>query len=226
MSHILIIEDDIKIAKLLMDDLELEGYKVSAAKDGLEGLEMARTKNPDLVLLDVMLPKMSGYDVCRTLRKEKYEFPIIMLTAKGHETEKVFGFDLGADDYITKPFSGIELLARVKAHLRRHTRERNKVETYKFGDVKIDFRKMEATKEGKDIALTAKEFQILEVLIRYRGEVVSRRQFLDEVWDNDELISSRKIDNQILNLRNKLTGSSKEDPFIVTIHGVGYKFVG
>ncbi len=225
MARILVVEDDPKILKLLAGDLELEGYLVTTAVDGEQGLERAKSLKPDLMILDVMMPKMSGYDVCRALRKDGSDMPIIMLTAKGQETEKIVGLDLGADDYVTKPFSGMELMARVKALLRRHKRELDKVEKVEFDGLAVDFKKMEAARKGKPIALTAKEFQILELLIRHRGEVVSRRQFLEEVWGYDEMPSTRTVDNQVLTLRQKLSPKDTE-AYIVTIHGVGYKFTG
>jgi DNA-binding response OmpR family regulator len=224
MIRILVVEDDPKIAKLLAGDLELEGYRVTVARDGLEGLEQAKRVKPDLIILDVMMPKMTGYDVCRALRKEGVETPILMLTAKGQESEKVVGLELGADDYVTKPFGGMELLARVKALLRRHKRELEKLETIEFGDIKVDFKRFEATKGKKAIPLTPKEFQILELLVRHRGEVITRERFLQEVWGYDtDLPTTRTVDNQVLSLRQKLGDKAS---CIVTIHGMGYKFVG
>jgi DNA-binding response OmpR family regulator len=226
MTRILVVEDDPKISKLLVSDLELEGYIVNTAKDGFEGLEQAKRVKPDLIILDVMMPKMSGYDVCRALRKDGSDVPIIMLTAKGQEGEKVVGLGLGADDYVTKPFSGLELMARVKALLRRHKRELEKVESVDFDDIHVDFKKMEASKEKKALSLTPKEFQILELLVRHKGEVVSRRQFLEEIWGYDEAPSTRTVDNQVLTLRQKLFGKNSNDVSrIITIHGAGYKFI-
>jgi DNA-binding response OmpR family regulator len=221
-SRILVVEDDPKIAKLLVSDLELEGYRVEHAADGAAGYDKARRWKPELILLDVMLPKMSGHDVCRALRRDGFEGPILMLTARGQESDKVVGLGLGADDYVTKPFSGLELLARVKAHLRRQSRAR--LETLAFADVKVDFKRMEAAKGGKAVKLTPKEFQILELLARHRGEVVSRERFLSEVWGYDDPPSTRTVDNQVMALRQKLSGRSGE-PCIATVHGAGYKFV-
>src|ERR1019366_812984 len=163
MTRVLIVEDDPKLVKLLASDFELEGYKVTTALNGADGLEKAKREKPDLIILDVMMPKMSGYDVCRALRKDGCDTPIIMLTARGQEMEKVVGLELGADDYVTKPFSGMELLARVKALLRRHKRVLDKVEAVEFDNIKIDFRRMEASRSGKAMELTPKEFQILEL---------------------------------------------------------------
>jgi len=226
MTRILVVEDDPKIAKLLVSDFELEGYKVTAAKDGLEGLEQAKRLKPDLIVLDLMLPKMSGYDVCRSIRKDGGDVPILMLTAKGQEGEKVVGLGLGADDYVTKPFSGLELMARVKALLRRHRRELEKVSTLDIDDIHVDFKKMEASKGKKSLSLTPKEFQILELLLRHKGDVVSRRQFLEEIWGYEEAPSTRTVDNQVVTLRQKLFGKEDEKGNrIVTVHGVGYKFI-
>lgn len=225
MTRILVVEDDPKIVKLLASDLELEGYRVIIAKDGAEGLEIAKREKPDLIILDVMMPKMDGYDVCRSLRKEGCDTPILMLTAKGQETEKVVGLDMGADDYVAKPFGGLELMARVKALLRRHTRELKKLEKAEFDGLAIDFKRMEATNAGKPVPLTLKEFQILELLLRHKGEVVSRRQFLEEIWGYDEMPSTRTVDNQVLTLRQKIWGKGYEEKSrIVTVHGAGYKF--
>jgi DNA-binding response OmpR family regulator len=224
MTRILVIEDDATLLKLLASDLELEGYTVTTAKDGLEGYDRAKAIKPDLIILDVMMPKMNGYDVCRALRKEGSDAPIIMLTSRVQEAEKVVGFDQGADDYVTKPYGSMELMARVKALLRRHKRVLDKVEKIRFGDVTVDFKRMEAVRKGKPVALTAKEFQVLELLIRRRGEVVRREQFLEEVWGYEELPSTRTVDNHVMTLRQKLNPQDPET-YIVTVHGVGYKFV-
>ncbi|MFA5975134.1 MAG: response regulator transcription factor [Elusimicrobiota bacterium] len=224
MIRILVIEDDSTILKLLSSDLELEGYSVATAKDGVDGLEQAKKLQPDLIILDLMLPKMSGYDVCRSLRKDGSDIPILMLTARSQEVEKVVGFEQGADDYVTKPYGSMELIARVKALLRRHKRELSKVEQVTFADVTVNFKRMEAIRNGQPIALTAKEFQILELLIRYRGQVVSRRQFLEEIWGYEEMPTTRTVDNRVAILRQKLSPKNAE-AYIVSIHGVGYKFI-
>jgi DNA-binding response OmpR family regulator len=228
MQRILVVEDDPKIADLLVSDLELEGYKVAHAADGAAGLEKALRWKPDLILLDVMLPKVNGYDVCRAIRKDGGDVPVLMLTAKGQEADKVVGLGIGADDYVTKPFSGMELLARVKALLRRHRRQLDQVESFAFDDVKVDFKKMAAAKGKKPLRLTPKEFQILELLVRHRGDVVSRQKFLEQVWGFDEMPSTRTVDNQVLTLRQKLAGgrAGDVDKYVVTVYGVGYKFVG
>jgi DNA-binding response OmpR family regulator len=228
MIKILVVEDDPKIAKLIVSDLELEGFKVERAADGLEGLEKAQRARPALIILDVMMPKMNGYDVCRALRREGVDVPIIMLTAKGQEADKVVGLGLGADDYVTKPFSGLELMARVKAHLRRSAKERDKIEEVAFDDLRINFKKMEAFKGKIELSLTPKEFQILEFLIRHKGDVVSRDKFLEEIWGyEDDMPTTRTVDNQVMTLRQKLAGKKGgSDDYIATVHGAGYKFVG
>ncbi len=225
MVRILVVEDDSTLSKLLVSDLELEGYAVTTAKDGLEGLERAKALKPDLILLDLKLPKMTGYDVCRSLRKEGSDIPIIMLTAKGQEAEKVVGLDVGADDYMTKPYGSMELLARVRALLRRQKRHLEQVEVTQFGDIMLDFNRMEATKSGKPLQLTTKEFRMLELLVRHRGDVISRDRFLEEVWGYEEKPSTRTVDNRMMQLRHKL---SPEDPeaYIISVHGSGYKFIG
>jgi DNA-binding response OmpR family regulator len=224
MTRILVVEDDPKLGKLLTGDLELEGYHVTLARDGLEGLDAAKRVKPDLIVLDVTMPKMSGYDVCRALRRDGVETPIIMLTAKGQESEKVIGLDMGADDYVTKPFGGLELMARIKALLRRHKRETEKLETFEWNDIRVDFKKMEAFRGKKALPLTVKEFQILELLLRHKGDVISRERFLQDIWGYDvDLPSTRTVDNQVVTLRQKL---GEKTSSIVTIHGMGYKFVG
>jgi DNA-binding response OmpR family regulator len=225
MTRILIIEDDPGITKLLVSDLELEDYTVNTAKDGLAGLELAKSFKPDLIILDISLPKMNGYDVCRSLRKEKFDIPIIMLTARTQEAEKVVGLDVGADDYITKPYSPMELLARVRAFLRRQKRTLEKTETANFGDITIDFSSMVVTKSGKVIELTKKEFQMLELLVRHRGKVISRDQFLEEIWGYEqEKPSTRTVDTRVTLLRQKLSPGNPET-YIVSVHGSGYKFI-
>lgn len=224
MNRILVVEDDPKMLKLLALDLEVEGYTVFTAADGASGLEKARDLRPDLILLDVMLPEISGYEVCRTLRSERIETPILFLTARGHETDKVVGLGFGADDYITKPFSRLELQARVKAHLRRKNKAPDKVAAVEFDGIRVDFRRFQATKGRKDIALTPKEFQILELLVRHKGEVVTKKMLQEEIWGHSETLATRTVDNQVITLRQKL--SRDPESYIATVHGVGYKFTG
>lgn len=209
----------------LRDSLEYEGYEVSAASDGKEGLEKAAREKPALILLDVMLPVMSGIDVCRALRKIGVEIPIIMLTARSQEIDKVVGLEIGADDYVTKPFSIKELLARVRAHLRRAAKQIAEIETFTFGEVELDFKKYRAAKLGKELELSAREFEILKYLIRRQGEIVTRDQLLDEVWGYDSNPITRTVDNHIVKLRQKIEDDPSNPQHIVTIHRVGYRFV-
>lgn len=209
----------------LRDNCEYEGHEVSVARDGEEGLRRALEERPDLIILDVMLPKLGGLDVCRRLRAGGSVVPVIMLTARGQEIDKVLGLELGADDYVTKPFGVNELLARVRAHLRRAARPAAGVETYSFGDVTLNFRTHEATKAGRALELSAREFELLKYFVRRRGEPVTRDQLLDEVWGN-RYPFSRTVDNHIAKLRQKIESDPAEPRLIVTLHRVGYKFLG
>jgi DNA-binding response OmpR family regulator len=226
MICILLIEDDAKLGKLLTSDLQLEGYKVEHATNGVEGLDAAKRLKPDLIILDVMLPQMSGYEVCRMLRKERYSMPILMLTAKSQEAEKVVGLDMGADDYVVKPVGTLELHARIKALLRRHKRIQPREEPVQIDDLRIDFKAMTAMRGEAAVPLSAREFQILELFLQHEGEVVSRNQFLEQVWGYETFPTTRAVDNQILSLRQKLAGgSARVRTYIHTVHGAGYKFV-
>ncbi len=209
----------------LRDSCEYEGYAVAVARDGKEGLEKAAAEKPDIILLDVMLPLMSGIDVCRTLRARGVETPILMLTARGQEVDKVVGLEVGADDYVTKPFSIRELLARIRAHLRRAARRVAAVESFSFGDVELDFKKYAARKGGRALELSAREFELLHYLIRRRGEVVTRDQLLDEVWGYDSTPVTRTVDNHIARLRQKVEQDPSEPRHIITVHRLGYRFV-
>jgi DNA-binding response OmpR family regulator len=209
----------------LRDSFEYEGYEVSAASDGKEGLEKAAREKPDIILLDVMLPVMSGIDVCRALRNKAIEIPIIMLTARSQEIDKVVGLEIGADDYVTKPFSIKELLARVRALLRRAAKQTVEPDAFTFGDVELDFKKYRASKGGKELELSAREFEILKYLIRQRGEIVTRDQLLDEVWGYDSNPITRTVDNHIVKLRQKIEDSPSDPRHIITVHRVGYRFV-
>jgi two-component system alkaline phosphatase synthesis response regulator PhoP len=226
-AKILIIEDEPDMLLGLEHNLTYEGFTVRTAATGRAGIDAWRRERPDLILLDIMLPEMSGFDVLRAIRLETRELPVILLTAKGMEGDKVRGFDLGADDYVTKPFSIRELLARIHAVLRRSQPERETVETYRFGDVEVGFHRRECRKKGKEVALSFKEFEVLRLLIERRGETVTREQLLDEVWgrESEELPTSRTVDTHIANLRRKIEGSRDRSRYIRTIHKVGYKFV-
>ena len=224
MAKILVVEDEPKMAKLVMSDLKLEGFSVDHAADGAAGFEKASGGGYDLVILDVMLPKMDGLEVCRMLRAQGSRLPILMLTAKSQDMDKVVGFRSGADDYLTKPFNILELIARVKALLRRAGTAEDMAE-YKRGVWRIDFRRHEAWNGKERLALTTKEFQILQYLIAHRDQVVSRDQFLKELWQFEELPTTRTVDNQVASLRRKLGwGDDSKGPKILTVHNAGYRF--
>ncbi len=214
------------MAVALKDGFAYEGFDVAVARDGAEGLRLAGEEAPDLLILDVMLPKMNGLDVCRQLRKDGNTLPIIMLTARGQEIDKVLGLKLGADDYVTKPFGFLELMARVEALLRRTSGQQAAPEVYEFGDVTLDFKKSEAHKNGKLVELSAREFRLLQYFIEHRGEVVGREQLLDSVWDYDNPPLTRTVDMHIAKLRKKIEDNPADPQFIVTVHRVGYKFTG
>jgi two-component system alkaline phosphatase synthesis response regulator PhoP len=209
----------------LKDNFEFEGYEVLTAADGAAGLERARTHKPDLVILDIMLPRYSGLEVCKTLRGEGFTAPIIMLTARGQEIDKVVGLELGADDYVTKPFSIRELLARVRAILRRSEGGKKRLSRYRFSDVELDFEIYQARKGGEALDLSPREFELLRYLIERKGDTVSRDRLLEDVWGYESYPSTRTVDTHIAKLRAKIGDSGSEPRFILTIHGVGYKFV-
>ena len=226
MRKVLIVEDDDSMAVALKDGFEYEGYAVTIARDGAEGLRLAREAPPDLMILDVMLPKMNGLDVCRDLRKEGSRLPIIMLTARGQEIDKVLGLKLGADDYVTKPFGFMELMARVEAVLRRSSEPRLSMGAYDFGDIHVDFERSEARKRGAPLDLSPREFRLLRYFVEHRGQVVNRDQLLDAVWDYDEAPLTRTVDMHVAKLRKKLEDDPADPQLIVTVHRVGYKFTG
>jgi len=217
MSRILIVEDEPAILRGLADNLRFESYEVLTAADGPSGYAALKEHKPDLIILDLMLPKMSGYDVCRKARAEGIVTPILMLTARGEEADRVRGLDLGADDYVSKPFSLPELLARVRALLRRT--QRTVLDELRFDDVIVDFRRYEARRAGSEVDLTRKEFGMLRLLASRAGEVLTRDELLTEVWGQESYPTTRTVDNHVLSLRTKL-GSEH----LVTIHGVGYKW--
>ena len=226
MPRVLIVEDDRSMAAALKDGFEYEGYTVSLARDGTSGLRLATEEAPDLIVLDVMLPKMSGLDVCKQVRKLGSPVPIIMLTARGQEIDKVLGLKLGADDYVTKPFGFLELMARVEALLRRASGRVAGMETYQFGNVTVDFTRCEARKKGALLELSQREFLLLQYFIEHRGQVVSRDQLLDAVWHYDEPPLTRTVDMHVAKLRKKIEDSPAEPRHILTVHGLGYKFKG
>ncbi|MFN0157514.1 MAG: response regulator transcription factor [Bacteroidota bacterium] len=225
MSKILVIEDEPVMQRGLKDNLEYEGYEVDLAGDGKAGLQKLLANSYDLALLDVMLPLISGYDVCRTAREKGVRTPIIMLTSKGEEIDKVLGLELGADDYVTKPFSLRELLARVKAVLRRHHRGSASGVVVLFGDVEIHFNTYNATRDGAELTMTPKEFDVLKFLWEHRNQTVTRDQLLTNVWGYDDSVSTRTVDNFIVRLRQKLEDDPAHPRHILTIHGAGYKLV-
>ena len=225
-KRILVIEDEPQMLLGLRDNLELEGYEVITAADGEEGLAKAISAAPDLVVLDVTLPRKNGFEVCRELRARANATPVVMLTARSQETEKVLGLELGADDYVTKPFSITELLARIRAVLRRAGGRPAGVETCRIGDVEIDFRTHQAHRAGQRIDFTAREFDLLRYLVGHTGQVVTREQILNQVWGYEESPTTRTIDNFVAKLRQKIERAPHEPEHILTVHGAGYKFVG
>lgn len=226
MARILVIEDEPEMQRGLKDNLEFEGYDVLVVGDGKKGMETIHAKNFDLILLDVMLPGMSGLDVCKKVRAEGITTPIIMLTAKGEEVDKILGLEFGADDYITKPFSLRELLARVKAVLRRTPVEKSSIpKKITIGLLEIDFDSYTASKKGKSISMTSKDFDILRYLWQHQQQVISRDDLLTHVWGYDESISSRTVDNFIVKIRKHIEKDPSHPKHIITIHGTGYKFI-
>ena len=223
--RILVVEDEPDLARGLEINLRQEGYEVMKASTGDEGLKLAFEQKPDLILLDVMLPGMSGFDVCRNIRARGHDMPIIMLTAKSEEIDRVVGLELGADDYVTKPFSLRELIARVRVRLRRRPQPAD-TSLYRMGEVELDFDKCRATRNGQVLELTGKEIDILKLLIRHRGETVTRERLLNEVWGYESYPSTRTVDNHIMRLRQKLEADPANPTFILSVYGEGYRFVG
>jgi len=224
MARILIVEDEPDIALGLQQDLKLDGYDVEVAGDGVTAIERATSEPFDLVILDVMLPGKDGFQVCRELRHSRVQVPIILLTARSHEAEKVLGLELGADDYITKPFSPLELRARIKAALRRSTVDTS--ELVRFGDFEVDFERFEVRRHGKPVDLTPIEFKLLSAFVRHRRIVLSRQQLLDKVWGHDVFVTDRVVDTHIGNLRKKLELDPDGPPLVVSVRGFGYRFDG
>jgi two-component system alkaline phosphatase synthesis response regulator PhoP len=217
------------MAVALKDGFEYEGYEVIMARDGATGLRMAEEESPELIILDVMLPKLSGLEICKRLRSSENNVPIIMLTARGQEIDKVLGLKLGADDYVTKPFSFMELVARAEAVLRRAGGtgiDDEEQLTYEFGDVRIDFARHEAFKDNQPIELSPREFRLLQFFIEHRGAVISRDELLDGVWGYDSIPFTRTVDTHIAKLRKKVEDEPGDPKYIVTVHRLGYKFTG
>ena len=224
MTNILIVEDDPAMSVALRDGFEFERYGVEMAADGEDGLRLATHGDHDLIVLDVMLPKKSGLDVCKELRRNGKQTPIIMLTARGQEIDKIVGLKLGADDYVTKPFSFMELLARVEAVLRRMARH-TAGDEYAFGDITLDFRTYQASKAAVPLDLTPREFRILRYFIDHSDEVVSREALLNHVWGYDSSAFTRTVDTHMARLRQKIENVPAEPRHLITVHRVGYKFV-
>jgi len=225
--RVLLVEDEAGLRLTLTDRLGSEGYAVETAGDGEDGLARATSGGFDLIVLDVMLTRMNGFDVCREVRHRGVTTPILMLTAKGQVVDKVVGLKLGADDYLTKPFETIELMARLEALLRRTpARPQPGGDIYRFGDVAVDFRKMEVSRAGAPVELSAREFKLLRHFIEHRGATLSRDQLLADVWGYDEMPLTRTVDVHVAGLRQKVESNPKLPEFILTVHGLGYKFVG
>lgn len=223
---ILLVEDEEGLIITLTDRLQSEGFDVKSVTDGEAGLRFALTENFDLIILDVMLPKKNGLDVCRDLRQKNITTPILMLTAKGETIDKVLGLKLGADDYLTKPFEVAELLARIEALLRRSVNiVKNTNEKFRFGSVQIDFKRAEVLKDDLPVELSAMEFKILQYFVENRGKVISRNDLLDEVWGYDAMPTTRTVDVHIAWLRQKLENNPRHPNHIQTVHGLGYKFI-
>ena len=227
MTRILIIEDEKAIRMALEDDFIAEGYQVDSANTGPVGLKKSSEPNYDIILLDIMLPEMDGFEVLKELRKRNVQTPIIMLTAKNLEIDKILGLEFGADDYVTKPFSPRELQARVKAVLRRvNIKPGLSSETkFSFGKIAVDFQKYECFKGDENILLTTLEFDLLKFLINHKGEVVNRDLIMDEVWGTEVFVSSRTVDTHILNLRKKIEDNPAQPKWIIGVRGRGYKFL-
>jgi two-component system alkaline phosphatase synthesis response regulator PhoP len=226
MSRILVVEDDEAMAVALQDGFAYEGHEVTRAADGEEGLRLAREASPDIVILDIMLPKMTGLEVCKRLRGEGSSLPIIMLTARGQEIDKVLGLKLGADDYVTKPFSFMELMARVEAVLRRTQPEcPQDTSTHRIGDITVDISRHEACKGSEPLDLTPREFRLLGFFLEHIGEVVSREQLLDAVWGYDTIPFTRTVDTHIAKLRKKIEDDPSDPVHLITVHRLGYKLV-
>ncbi len=225
MSRILVVEDDAAILRGLRDNLESESHEVLTARDGETGYRLVHEQNPDLVILDLMLPKLGGYELCHKVRTEGVTVPILMLTARGEEADRVHGLNLGADDYVTKPFSVRELLARVRALLRRAQPPTALPDKLRFDDVEVDFRRYEATRGGEPLEMTSKELGVLRVLAGRAGEVVTRDELLQEVWDSRHDPTTRTVDNHVATLRAKIEKNPSQPEHLLTVYGVGYKLV-
>jgi len=225
MKNILIVEDEKAMRSGLRDNLEIEGYNIEEAEDGTAGFEKIMANKYDLIIMDVMMPGISGFEVCKKVRASGIETPIILLTAKGEEIDKVLGLELGADDYITKPFSLRELLARVKAILRRTETTTKTNDEYKIGRLQINFHSFNAKSNGNEVNLSHREFEILKYLVEHKNSTVSRDDLLEDVWGYESKVTTRTIDNFILKLRQKIEEDINHPKVILTIYGIGYKMI-
>jgi two-component system alkaline phosphatase synthesis response regulator PhoP len=223
--RILIVDDEPEMVRGLQDNLRFEGYQTLTAGDGERAFALAVSEAPDLIVLDLMLPGQSGWDVCRALRQRGLDIPIIMLTARGEEADQVRGLELGADDYVTKPFSLRELLARIRAVLRRPG-PRRKADTFAFGDARLHARSRQAWKAGREVGLTRKEFELLHYLVEHPGEILTRERLLNEVWGYERFPTTRTVDTHVLRLRQKFETDPERPAHILTVHSQGYRFVG
>ncbi|MCP4895613.1 MAG: response regulator transcription factor [bacterium] len=225
-SHLLLVEDEESLALTLSDRLEAEGYVVEHCIDGESALTLLESQPIDVMILDLMLPGIDGFEVCRELRQRGLRLPVLMLTARSEVVDKVVGLKLGADDYLTKPFEMAELLARLEALLRRTTKGQTGSQLYDFGDLRVDFRRAEITREGEPVSLSSMEFRLLQEFIEHRGEVLSREHLLDEVWGYEATPYSRTVDVHVASLRQKLEPTPSHPRFIITVHRRGYRFDG
>ncbi|MGL4654411.1 MAG: response regulator transcription factor [Sarcina sp.] len=226
-KRILIVDDEMHIRELIKFNLEKNGFKTLQAADGKEAVELAKERQVDLIILDLMLPVMDGFEVCKEIRRDHVigNTPIIMLTAKGEEIDKIVGLEIGADDYMTKPFSVRELVARVKAQLRRSTGTKTESNVVNFGDVAVNLQTREVRKDGNLVDLTLKEFEILKILLKNKGSIITREVLLDRIWGYEYIGETRTVDVHIRHLRQKIETDDKNPMFIQTIRGVGYKFI-
>jgi DNA-binding response OmpR family regulator len=224
MTRILVVEDEPGIALALEEDFKAEGYEVEVVEDGETAVRRAREEDFNAILLDIMLPRKDGYEVCRELRRSGVATPILMLTARTHEAEKVMGLELGADDYVTKPYSPRELRARIKALLRRTTGDLPEI--YRFGNMEVDFGRRELRRDGRPVETTPLEFNLLEAFVQRRGRVLSRQQLLDAAWGNETFITDRVVDNQVNHLRRKIEPDPSHPRYVISMRGIGYRFDG
>jgi len=225
-KRILVIEDEPSLSMAIRDELQFEGFEASVVEDGVQGLDRILKEAPDLVILDLMLPGMSGFEICREVRRQGVNTPIIMLTARAQEVDRVRGLELGADDYVVKPFSLAELVARIRAVLRRSQGESQTEaapEILHVGELRLDVRKQEAFKGGRRVELTHKEFQLLEFLLRHPGEVISRDEFLSRLWGEEIYVTPRNVDTHMASLRKKIEDDADQPRYILSVRGAGYK---